>query len=150
LVTAWLSPTKLRAAALDTETVRVVVPVKPPSSVTVNRTEYVPAAAYVCEGDGCVDVAPSPKVQAYDAMVPSGSEEPELLKLHTNLVQLDVMFATGGRLTGGVVVPAYRNSPAEAQLTPSTEGPLILTLVPLTGDDPFQSMRKSEPSDGVT
>src|SRR5262245_41046226 len=37
---------------------------------------YVPAVVYVCAGDGPVPEVPSPKFQAYDVIVPSGSAEP--------------------------------------------------------------------------
>ena len=43
----------------------LIVPVAPSSSVTVNVTVYVPAAAYVCDGLATVPAAvPSPKFQA--------------------------------------------------------------------------------------
>jgi hypothetical protein len=47
----------------------VVTPVWPISSVTVRVTVFVPLAAYACVGVTPVPVEPSPKFQAYDAIV---------------------------------------------------------------------------------
>ena len=47
-----------------TVTERVTVPVSPSSSVTVNRTVYVPSAVYVRDAVDPVAVVPSPKFHA--------------------------------------------------------------------------------------
>ena len=143
LTTLWFSPMKLSVeAASDTETERVAVSVRSPLSVTVSCTEYVPAEAYGCEGAACVEVAPSPNFHAYDLIEPSGSDDPVPEKSHANSVQVTPIVATGGWLTAAAA-PAYRNRPADNQLTASISGPLTLTLVPPTGALPFQLMRDS-------
>ena len=78
-----------------TVTVLDVLPVTPWLSVTLRVTVYVPPAAYACDGFWEVAVAPSPKVQLYAAIEPSGSLL-VLVKLHVKAVQLDVKAAVGG------------------------------------------------------
>ena len=50
-------------------------------SETESRAEYWPGCAYVWLGFAAVDVPPSPNVQAYVSVWPSGSDEPALEKL---------------------------------------------------------------------
>ena len=54
----------------------LAVSVAPSSSVTVRLTVNVPALEYACVGATPVPVLPSPKFQAYDATVPSESDDP--------------------------------------------------------------------------
>src|SRR5262245_44549135 len=61
---------------LDTVTAAVAEAVAPLSSVTVRRAWEAPAAPYAWVVDDPVPVWPSPKSQAYVAIVPSGSLEP--------------------------------------------------------------------------
>jgi hypothetical protein len=72
---------------LNTDTVAVVVAVlnKPPESVAVSVTEYVPAAEYACVTD-MPDPAglPSPKSQEYVNGSPSGSDVPIALRVSTS------------------------------------------------------------------
>src|SRR5204863_490502 len=67
-------------------------------------TVYVPVAGYVCDGVCAVDVVPSPKFQAYDVSVPSGSPEPTLVNEHTSALQFDCRLACGARF--GATAPA--------------------------------------------
>jgi hypothetical protein len=55
----------------------------------------VPPAAYACDAVAPVDVVLSPQFQAYDAIVPSGSDEPVPLTSATRLVVLVVNAAVG-------------------------------------------------------
>ncbi len=57
----------------------------------------------MCVGLAAVEVPPSPKVQAYDAMVPSGSLEPLELKALESPLTWEVNCAIG--LTLGVSAP---------------------------------------------
>ena len=61
--------------------------VSPLSSVTVNTTEYSPAAAYGCATVLPSTWVPSPNSQAYFATCPSGSELREASKLAVALPQ---------------------------------------------------------------
>jgi hypothetical protein len=55
---------------------------------------------YVCDGEASEEVCPSPKLQAYDVIVPSGSELPVPLKATVKaavpLVGFAVITAVGG------------------------------------------------------
>ena len=62
----------------------VTLRVAPWLSVTVSLTLYVPAAPYVWLGLAAVDVAPSPNVHAYEAMLPSGSPAADESNRHSN------------------------------------------------------------------
>ena len=72
--------------------------VAPKLSVTVNFTENVPAAANVCDGLTTDDDPPSPKSHAYDATVPSGSDDPDPSNAATRFTEEDVNDATGAWL----------------------------------------------------
>jgi hypothetical protein len=86
------------------------VPVAPRLSVTVSIALYVPAAWYVWPGFASVDVPPSPKVQAWDAIVPFGSLDPAELKLTVSgaapLVGVAEMTAVGGWLAAPATIVA--------------------------------------------
>ena len=53
-----------------------------------------------------VAVCPSPKSQAYDTIVPSGSDDPALDAVHARFVQLTVATAVGARFGGTPVAEA--------------------------------------------
>jgi hypothetical protein len=87
----------------------VAEPVAPLSSVTTNVTTHaVRLEANVWLGLGEVEVAPSPKSQAYDVIVPSGSWEPAEPKLTARFpwprVVEALMAATGARFAVVVTV----------------------------------------------
>src|SRR5437868_4139479 len=72
------------------------------SSVTVSVTGQVPAVANAWFGATPVAVAPSLKLHAYDAIVPSGSLEPAASKLHWSWTHDDVKDAAGGWFGTGI------------------------------------------------
>src|SRR5712691_4989353 len=100
-----LLPVTVKLATGDlsmTTTFTLFAPVLPELSVTVKVTVNVPAMAYTCVAVTPVAVPPSPKVQAYDAIVPPGSTLAPALKLTvepvTVLLPVTVKLATGGWL----------------------------------------------------
>ena len=66
--------------------------------MTVRVTGYVPPVAYVCTGDTPLPVVLSPKFHAYDAIVPSGSDEDDA-NVTTVYCAVEVNDAFGGALT---------------------------------------------------
>src|SRR4051812_32713266 len=100
----------------------------------------------MCDGETSLEVVPSPKVQAYDAIVPSGSPEPTGVNPQLTSVQVALTLACGS--TFGTVAPdaAIIVRPFWVQFTPSIVGPLSPTTVPETTLEPFQSMRRRKPS----
>ena len=87
---------------------------RPPPSVTIKVTLYVPATAYEWDGFCALEDAPSPKVQLRLTTPPS-SVEPSANE-HARLTQATEKSATGGWLTGGGGGSAVHVYPA-AQLT---------------------------------
>src|SRR6266545_1524729 len=93
-------------AAGDTVTVAEAVAIAPPLSATVARAVQVPAAyVWVAVAPGCgPTTVPSPKSNRYDAIVPSGSLEPEASAVTVSGAVPDdgvtVSRATGGWLVG--------------------------------------------------
>ena len=81
VVAAWLAPAFAIGGRLLIVTVAVSLPDRPPASLTVSVTGYVPATAYACDADTPLPDEPSPKLHAYDTIVPSGSNEPLPSKL---------------------------------------------------------------------
>src|SRR6266550_463790 len=81
--------------AVATVTVSEVAVAAPWSSVAVSVTVNVPAVAYEWDGFGAIDDAPSPKVQWYPAIEPSGSLL-AFVKSHVNGLQVGVNPTTGG------------------------------------------------------
>src|SRR5947207_4256129 len=77
----------------------VSVAVAPWSSVTVTVAVYVPLAAKVCEVVTPEPVAPSPKFQSYDAIVPSRSPEPDAPKVQTRFEHVTVAAAVDRKST---------------------------------------------------
>ena len=72
------------------------------SSVTMRLTVYGPPAVYVCEGLTSVEVAPSPKLQAW-VMVPSASVD-VLVKAQVRPEHDALNDADGGWFGGGAAV----------------------------------------------
>jgi hypothetical protein len=129
-------------AVVGTETVtdRVVVAVPPRLSVTVSVIVYVPAAAYVCDAVAPEPVVPSPKFQAYEAMLPSESVDALASAVQLSPPQLAVKAAVGGTLPATV----DRNTALPRQSLPSTAGPLtVVEVVP--GTPLTQLIRRSVP-----
>src|SRR4051812_47381238 len=95
----------------------------------------MPVAGKVCDGVCAVDVVPSPKFQAYDVIVPSGSPEPTLVNEHASALQLDCTLACGGRFAATAPAGTYTARPCCLQVTP------VLRLTTLNGTVavPFQS-----------
>ena len=84
-----------------TVTVWVFVAVPPRLSVTVSVTVKCRLPAYVWLGVAVVlSVFPSPKSQAYDATVPSGSDDAVPSNWQASSVQLLVNDAAGGWFGG--------------------------------------------------
>ena len=72
----------------------------------------MPADAYVCAGFAVVAVCPSPKSQAYEATVPSPSDEPEPSSEQARFVQAIVNEAAGATLAGATVTVCMTESVA--------------------------------------
>ena len=83
-------------SAATVVTVLVTLSVLPPSSVTVSVTVVVARRARRCgSASPRCSCRPSPKSQAYDAMVPSVSVEPDPSKVTARSVHVDVKAAVG-------------------------------------------------------
>src|SRR5690348_11625718 len=80
------------------DTVSVAPPSSPTMSVTVKSVEA--ATAYVCVGFGSPDLAPSPKSQAYAAIVPGAASVLVLVNVQSRPVQALVNSAVGGVFPG--------------------------------------------------
>src|SRR5947208_2864615 len=87
--------------------VRFCEPVAPLSSVTVSFAVNAPVVVYVCEAVTPLAVAPSSNGQAYDAIVPSLSEEAEPLNATASgtIPELGVAVADAVGGTFGVPPP---------------------------------------------
>ena len=109
-----------------TVTERVVVAVAPSSSVTVRVTGYVPATPKVCDAVTPVAVPPSPKVQAYERTVPSGSVEPDPSTATDSPLGVAVAAAVGARFgAGGSTPPA----PGAVTVRPGTRTAVATVLL---------------------
>src|SRR4051812_19697646 len=115
------------ALAPSTCTVRVVVPVALPSSVTVSVTVKSPAAVNVCDGIAPVAVSPSPNDQSYAAMLPSVSTEALASKATSSgAVPLDGVAVNAA--PGGVLPPPPPPATATVCVVVSVAPPSSVTV----------------------
>jgi len=134
------------AGGADAVTLFVLDAWAPSLSVTVSVTAYVPSVPYVCEEVTPLPVNVSPKLQAYDAMVPS-SDDADPSNEHVSPLQEDVNDGIGGWFGGGPESPTIFGVKTAAwtsrsgSLTPSGDSSAqpelpLLTSVEYSPDTP--------------
>src|SRR4030067_843042 len=113
---AWAHVNEALRARVVPVTGALALPASPKASVTVNVTVYSPSFVYSCVAIGPRLNAPSPHAMEYDAMPPSGSEDPDPSAVTSSNVRTEAGLtertAVGGRLTTSMILLVEAGAPS--------------------------------------